>query len=564
MEQRRIQPSRTVFTLADVLTVIRKGWALILSICVLTALMMTVYIVTTPKKYTASAQLLAMSTMQTQSDSALDTTTNLNQLSVGANYIKTQIQTYPQLVKTKRVLDPVIAQLGLDMSVKQVAKLVSASNPANTYLVNISATSEDPTFAKKLANAVAESLNTLVSTSMGTTTRNHSPIVLDEVEPASQPQTPSSPKVVLLMALALMLGLGIGLLAALIKQVLNKKITNVESVRSLTDIERLGSVAQDAHLDATVPMIIDQPESSVAEEYRKICTNLSFLSHDSALASDSSDALVDVGIAHTRQPEMDTLDTLATHSSGAATTNNAVIDTGSSSDTGSGSNTGTDSHATTNVISASTEQTARPGRVIVVSSTSPGEGKTTTAVNLATALVEEGKKVLLIDADLRHPSVAQKLGVEGSVGLIHLLSKQASFQSLVQNYWKPTFHVLPAGTSRVNVRILIKSRLMSVLLTRAVEEYDYVLVDTPPMSVSHDAMIVGSMAEGVIMVIGKNICDKRDLTDTLHQFDGATIPVLGYVFNFADYTARNSSYYYYSGSKERSTRTLFGRARRRH
>ena len=90
-------------------------------------------------------------------------------------------------------------------------------------------------------------------------------------------------------------------------------------------------------------------------------------------------------------------------------------------------------------------------KVIALTSCTPNEGKSSVAFNLAASLAESGKSVLLIDADLRHPSVAKSLGIEGHVGLSHILSGQASPRDIVQKYWKPNFHVLPAGKRKTTL-----------------------------------------------------------------------------------------------------------------
>lgn len=106
-------------------------------------------------------------------------------------------------------------------------------------------------------------------------------------------------------------------------------------------------------------------------------------------------------------------------------------------------------------------------RMIVISSVEPSEGKTTVSVNVAVALAENGAKVLLIDADLRHPSVADHIGLEGGAGLTHVLSDQATVKDAVQRYWKPNLHILPAGPKPLNASMLLNSKTMSKLLDTA-------------------------------------------------------------------------------------------------
>ena len=133
--------------------------------------------------------------------------------------------------------------------------------------------------------------------------------------------------------------------------------------------------------------------------------------------------------------------------------------------------------------------------------------------------------MLLIDADLRHPSVARKLGLEGHVGLSHVLSGQASPKELIE---------------------------------RARVQYDYVILDTTPLSVANDAVTFGKMANGVILVVGKGVGEKKDLQETVRSLEAVDVPVLGFVLNFADpKRAHSNAYYYYSqDSKQSDTKSV--------
>uniref|UniRef100_UPI00131AA817 CpsD/CapB family tyrosine-protein kinase n=1 Tax=Bifidobacterium merycicum TaxID=78345 RepID=UPI00131AA817 len=183
------------------------------------------------------------------------------------------------------------------------------------------------------------------------------------------------------------------------------------------------------------------------------------------------------------------------------------------------------------------------GQLLVISSTSPSEGKTTTVINVAAVLAENGAKVLLVDADLRHPSVAHHLGIEGSVGLAHVLSGQMSPVDVVQSYWKPNLHILPAGKEQ------------------ALMQYDYVLIDTAPLAVSNDGIVFGSWAKGVVLVAANGICRKKDLEESMDALRTAKVPVLGFVFNFANPKKehKNAYYYYYEDGARRSTPRRNGR-----
>lgn len=197
-------------------------------------------------------------------------------------------------------------------------------------------------------------------------------------------------------------------------------------------------------------------------------------------------------------------------------------------------------------------------RMIVISSVEPSEGKTTVSVNVAAALAENGAKVLLIDADLRHPSVADHIGLEGGAGLTHVLSDQAAVKDAVQRYWKPNLHILPAGPKPLNASMLLNSKTMSKLLDTALHTYDYVIVDTAPMVVANDAAVFGAKGNGIVLVSGCDVTMKRDLKEIAVQLDNLNVPVMGFVFNFAKerkVSANGNYYYYYDEGGKKSQRS---------
>lgn len=169
------------------------------------------------------------------------------------------------------------------------------------------------------------------------------------------------------------------------------------------------------------------------------------------------------------------------------------------------------------------------------------------SINVAAALAEDGAHVLLVDADLRHPSVAHHLGLEGSAGLAHVLSGQMSPKDVVQNYWKPNLHILPAGKRPANAGVLLGSGTMRIMVEQALTQYDYVIIDTAPLSVSNDGVVFGRWAKGLVLVTGRGVCKKKELKEILESCHTAKVPVLGFIFNYADpkKTHSKSNYYYY-------------------
>lgn len=169
--------------------------------------------------------------------------------------------------------------------------------------------------------------------------------------------------------------------------------------------------------------------------------------------------------------------------------------------------------------------------VIGVTSSVRGEGKSTTAVNLSYVLASKGHKVLLIDGDLRIPSIAKKMGVNSTPGLTDLLigssADIASWKTDVHKNW----YVLPSGELPPNPSELLGSKRMENVLNALREHFDYIVIDLPPVNVVSDAMSVSGFLTGTIIVVREGFTSKRDLDRCMRQISLSDINVLGYVMN---------------------------------
>lgn len=142
-----------------------------------------------------------------------------------------------------------------------------------------------------------------------------------------------------------------------------------------------------------------------------------------------------------------------------------------------------------------------PPRRIVVTSAGAGEGKTTTAQNLAIALAQSGLRVCLVDADLRKPRITDNLGLDGTVGLTDVLAQEYSLEQVLLPWHRALLTVLPAGTSPSDPASLLGSQQMSALLDDLSGRYDFVILDTPPTLPVSDAGILAGMTDGALLVV---------------------------------------------------------------
>ncbi len=174
---------------------------------------------------------------------------------------------------------------------------------------------------------------------------------------------------------------------------------------------------------------------------------------------------------------------------------------------------------------------ARTMQVIAVTSPGAGDGKTLTSINLAGALSRGNERVLLIDADLRRPSVARQLGLtESPVGLADVLSNERiSLTEVVQHLDTHHLDVITAGTPRTAIHQLLRSARFEQMIREARERYEFIVIDTPPLLPVFDSALLAKASDGVLMIVSANQTPRKLLGEALNLLDPAK--VLGIVFN---------------------------------
>ena len=208
------------------------------------------------------------------------------------------------------------------------------------------------------------------------------------------------------------------------------------------------------------------------------------------------------------------------------------------------------------------ERLRRTRDLKVIAITSPGarDGKTVTAINLAATLARSAR-VLLIEADIRRPAIARYVGLDRSAAnntsLVELVNAKAgALQDSVQRLDPLRFDVLLAGAATTPAHEMFRSPRLEMVIKEAREQYDYVLLDTPPIGLVSDCGLLAPLADGLLLVVAAHKTPRKMLESSLNQLDGST--VLGIVYNGDDrpiFGYRNSYYQGYFPRTEKGSST---------
>ncbi|PTT17118.1 chromosome partitioning protein [Microbacterium sp. HMWF026] len=439
--------------LSDYIRILRKNWLVLLVLTVLGFVTALGYTLTRTPTFESSSTVFV-------STQAGGTAAELQQ---GSTFTQARINTYVGLATAPVVLTPVIEELGLPRTAAQLAEEVRASAGLNSTLITVTVANPNPSEAASIANAIADSLATVIPQLEPASSNGSSPIRLSRVRDAEPAAAPSSPNVSLNLGLGLLLGLTLGAVAAVSRTMLDNRVRTPRDAEQITGAPGIGAIAFDAKAKERPLIVHADPLSPRAESFRALRTNLQFL---------------DMG--------------------------------GRSS--------------------------------FVVTSSIPSEGKTSTTINLAIALADAGKRVALLDADLRKPKVAEYLGIEGGAGLTDVLIGRASVNDVMLPWGGRSLYVLPAGKIPPNPSELLGSRQMSALLDMLERDFDVVLCDAPPLLPVTDAAILSRATSGALMVVSVARTTRHQLTGATEALNTVGAKLAGFVMSMVP-TRGPDSYY---------------------
>lgn len=181
-------------------------------------------------------------------------------------------------------------------------------------------------------------------------------------------------------------------------------------------------------------------------------------------------------------------------------------------------------------------------RIIAVTSAFANDGKTTNAINLAIALGKLNKRVLLIDCDMRKPSIGTMLEIRAIPGLSDMLVGLERLGAVLQHVEKLQIDVIAAGNIPPDPTLLLQGKTMQNLLKAAREQYDFIILDFPPVMTVTDAVLLSGIVDGYLIVVRHERTDYRAVMDTVEQMRFAKANIIGFIYN--DYSQDKGMYAY--------------------
>ena len=449
--------------LQDFIKLVRNRWVTVAVTTLIAILATMVLTILQTPQYEAKTRLFVSSTSG-KSTSDLYSGNRLSQ---------DRVLSYTQLVMGETLAQRTIDRLDLDETARDLSETVTAKSKPDTVLIDVAVRDSSPVRARDIANALSDEFVVMAREleTPGAGERPDARVVVEQR--ASVPEYPVVPKKKRNLALGIAFGGLLGLGLATLRDLLDNTVKSQETLETITGTGVVGFIPFDKSFQVQPAISFDTDNSSGAEAFRKLRTNLQFLAVDN------------------------------------------------------------------------------PPRVIVLTSASPGEGKSTTSINIALALAEADHNVVLVDGDLRRPRLAKYLDVLGSVGVSTVLSGGAPLDEVLQKTKFPRLTVLAAGPTPPNPSELLGSMTAEKMLSELRARFDYVIIDSAPLLAVTDGAILAAKSDGALIVVRAGKTKRDQLTHAIGMLNDVGASVLGAVLTMMPTRgsgAYSYNYYYYGGS----------------
>jgi receptor protein-tyrosine kinase len=388
-----------------------------------------------------------------------------------------RVISYLDLLMGETLARRTIDKLGLDMSPEALQEHVKATAKRDTVLIKVAVLDQSPVRARDIANALSDEFVAMVREleTPEDAVRPDARVVVEQR--ASIPANPVIPNTARNIGIGLTLGVVLGIGLAVLRGLLDNTVKDRGTIEEITGTGLVGSIPFDKDRRKEPAISFDNDNSSIAEAFRKLRTNLQFLAVDN------------------------------------------------------------------------------PPRVIVVTSSMPDEGKTTTAINIALALAEAEHNVVLVGGDMRRPMLEQYLNVISEVGFSTVLAGRASVNDVLQKTRFPRLSVIASGAIPPNPSELLGSLAAQKVLGELRTNFDYVIVDSSPLLAVTDAAVLAANSDGVLVIarFGQTKCEQ--LAHAVGSLEDVGAQLLGAVFTMMPVRGSTSySYYGTYGTQQASHR----------
>ncbi|MBR7178975.1 MAG: polysaccharide biosynthesis tyrosine autokinase [Oscillospiraceae bacterium] len=469
------------------LAIMNRGWLMILVAVLCAVLVFGGTYFFITPQYESSAMFYVNNNAFSVSDAALSISNGDLATSRGL------VDSYIVILKTRETLNEVIDYSGVDLSFEELSGMITAADVDKTEIFRVTVTHPDPQDAEKIANAIAYILPNRISNIIDGTSAKI-------VDWAVAPAAPSSPSYTGNALIGFLVGLMLTAAVVVLREIFNT------TIRSEEDIEQVCPHPVLALVPDMTSSKTDSHYYGYGEKKKKKKP-----AKTKSKAGKQTAALIGGNVSFVASEAYKRLRTKLQFS---------FAD---------------DSNC----------------RVIGLSSALSGEGKSLTSINLAYTLAQLNKRVILLDCDMRRPTLAEKMSLNKKPGLSEYLTGQHGFKDVIQRYEENeetfAFHVISAGENPPNPMEMLSSLRMERLLGSLREAYDYVILDLPPMTEVTDAMAVAPKVDGMLLVVRQNYCDRIVLKDTAQQFAFIDAKILGIVFNCtSEYSGKYCGKVYYT------------------
>ena len=383
------------------------------------------------------------------------------------------VKSYIVILNTRETLNDVIDYAGVDRTYGEVRNMLSAASVNSTEIFQIVVTSPDPQEAEQIANAIAYVLPKRISSII----EGSSAKIVDSAVQASRPSSPNKTK-------NAMMGFLVGLMLS----------AGLIVIRELTDIS--------VHTEEDVARSCKYPVLASVPDMESHSKGGGYYGYGSKSAYEKSSP-----------KKSKKMDLVGGNISFLAAESYKLLRT---------------------KIQFSFADEGKC-HIIGVSSAMAGEGKSLSSVNLAYSTSQLGKRVLLIDCDMRRPSLADKIPIKKHPGLSDYLTGQVSAEKLLQYCGikddAQAFHAISSGRTPPNPMELLSSARMERMLEHLRGSYDYIILDLPPVGEVGDAMAAAKLTDGMLVVVRQDYCNRLALNSAVRQFEFVDAKILGVVFN---------------------------------